>query len=70
MAAMPAFEESRCVGETDACEYVRLDFVLSFSCSYLGFCSIRFAPPLVISEEDLLKAVRIIGKCLEDLDKV
>ncbi|KAK0440063.1 putative ornithine aminotransferase [Armillaria borealis] len=31
---------------------------------------IRFAPPLVISEEDLLKAVRIIGKCLEDLDKV
>ncbi|KAK0494389.1 ornithine-oxo-acid aminotransferase [Armillaria luteobubalina] len=31
---------------------------------------IRFAPPLVISEEDLLKAVRIIGECLEDLDKV
>lgn len=32
--------------------------------------SIRFAPPLVISEEDLMKAVRIIGECLEDLDKV
>ncbi|KAI0750369.1 ornithine aminotransferase [Irpex lacteus] len=31
---------------------------------------IRFAPPLVISEEDLLKAVRIIGESLEDLDKV
>ncbi|KAK0189409.1 ornithine-oxo-acid aminotransferase [Armillaria mellea] len=31
---------------------------------------IRFAPPLVISEEDLLKAVRIIGECLDDLDKV
>ncbi|KAK0200714.1 ornithine-oxo-acid aminotransferase [Desarmillaria ectypa] len=31
---------------------------------------IRFAPPLVILEEDLLKAVRIIGECLEDLDKV
>ncbi|KAK0457022.1 ornithine-oxo-acid aminotransferase [Desarmillaria tabescens] len=31
---------------------------------------IRFAPPLVISGEDLLKAVRIIGECLEDLDKV
>lgn len=32
--------------------------------------SIRFAPPLVISEEDLLKAVKIIGECLDDLDKV
>ena len=32
--------------------------------------SIRFAPPLVISEEELLKAVRIIEECLFDLDKV
>ena len=32
--------------------------------------SIRFAPPLVITEEDLMKAVSIIGECLEDLDKV
>ncbi|KAJ3819895.1 ornithine aminotransferase [Lentinula raphanica] len=31
---------------------------------------IRFAPPLVITREDLLKAVRIIGECLDDLDKV
>jgi hypothetical protein len=31
---------------------------------------VRFAPPLVISEEDLKKAVKIIGECLEDLDKV
>ncbi|THU85517.1 ornithine-oxo-acid aminotransferase [Dendrothele bispora CBS 962.96] len=31
---------------------------------------IRFAPPLVISEDDLLKAVKIIGECLEDLDKL
>ncbi|KAF9074372.1 ornithine aminotransferase [Rhodocollybia butyracea] len=31
---------------------------------------IRFAPPLVISEEDLLKSVRIIGECLNDLDKL
>ncbi|KAE9396215.1 ornithine aminotransferase [Gymnopus androsaceus JB14] len=31
---------------------------------------IRFAPPLVISEEDLLKAVKIIGECLNDLDKL
>ncbi|KAG5338791.1 hypothetical protein C0989_006218 [Termitomyces sp. Mn162] len=31
---------------------------------------VRFAPPLVITEEDLKKAVRIIGECLEDLDKL
>ncbi|KIP03032.1 hypothetical protein PHLGIDRAFT_130394 [Phlebiopsis gigantea 11061_1 CR5-6] len=31
---------------------------------------IRFAPPLVISEEDQMKAVSIIGECLEDLDKL
>jgi ornithine--oxo-acid transaminase len=30
--------------------------------------SVRFAPPLVISEEDLAKAVKIIGECLADLD--
>jgi len=29
---------------------------------------IRFAPPLVISEADLMKAVKIIGECLADLD--
>lgn len=32
--------------------------------------SIRFAPPLVIEEEDLLNAVKIIGESLIDLDKV
>lgn len=32
--------------------------------------SIRFAPPLVIEEEDLKRAVRIIGECLADLDTV
>lgn len=31
---------------------------------------IRFAPPLVISEEDLAKAVRILGESLADLDKL
>ncbi|KAJ4480880.1 ornithine-oxo-acid aminotransferase [Lentinula aciculospora] len=31
---------------------------------------IRFAPPLVISEEDLLKGVKVIGQCLDDLDEV
>jgi acetylornithine/succinyldiaminopimelate/putrescine aminotransferase len=32
--------------------------------------SIRFAPPLVISEEDVRKAIKIIGESLEELDKV
>lgn len=32
--------------------------------------TIRFAPPLVISEEESAKAIRIIGECLADLDKV
>ena len=32
--------------------------------------SVRFAPPLVISEEDLRKAVKTIGECLADLDVV
>ncbi|EPQ55929.1 ornithine-oxo-acid aminotransferase [Gloeophyllum trabeum ATCC 11539] len=31
---------------------------------------IRFAPPLVISEEDLDKAIGIIESCLNDLDKL
>ncbi|KAF8824625.1 hypothetical protein HHX47_DHR8000316 [Lentinula edodes] len=31
---------------------------------------IRFAPPLVISEEDLLKSVKVLGECLNDLDKL
>ncbi|KAH9851313.1 ornithine-oxo-acid aminotransferase [Lenzites betulinus] len=31
---------------------------------------IRFAPPLVISEEDMMKAVGIIESALEDLDKL
>ncbi|KAG6329832.1 hypothetical protein ID866_9258 [Astraeus odoratus] len=31
---------------------------------------IRFAPPLVISEEDLKKAIKVIAECLEDLDKL
>jgi len=31
---------------------------------------VRFAPPLVILEEDLRKAVDIIGQCLADLDEL
>lgn len=32
--------------------------------------SIRFAPPLVITEEDLLKGVAIIEESLSELDTV
>lgn len=32
--------------------------------------SIRFAPPLVISEDDLMKAVKVIETSLLDLDRV
>ncbi|KAJ7042983.1 ornithine-oxo-acid aminotransferase [Mycena alexandri] len=31
---------------------------------------VRFAPPLVIEEADLLRAVQIIGECLTDLDRL
>ncbi|KAG1742596.1 pyridoxal phosphate-dependent transferase [Suillus occidentalis] len=31
---------------------------------------VRFAPPLVILEEDLRKAIAIIGQCLTDLDQL
>lgn len=31
---------------------------------------VRFAPPLVIEEQDLLKAIKIIEQCLLDLDKL
>ncbi|KAI5830544.1 ornithine aminotransferase [Schizophyllum commune Tattone D] len=31
---------------------------------------IRFAPPLVIEEADLRKAIKIIAECLDDLDKL
>ncbi|RXW18097.1 hypothetical protein EST38_g7765 [Candolleomyces aberdarensis] len=31
---------------------------------------IRFAPPLVIEEDDLRRAIRMIGQCLEDIDVI
>ncbi|KAJ7844080.1 ornithine-oxo-acid aminotransferase [Mycena olivaceomarginata] len=36
------------------------------------FCliGVRFAPPLVIEEADLVKAVKIIGECLVDLERL
>lgn len=34
------------------------------------FESVRFTPPLVISEEDLQQAIDVIGQALIDLDQV
>jgi len=31
---------------------------------------VRFAPPLVIEEEDLRRAIKVIGECLQDLDNL
>jgi ornithine--oxo-acid transaminase len=36
----------------------------------IGKPRVRLAPPLVISEEDLMRAVTVIGSCLADLDNV
>ena len=36
----------------------------------MSWRSIRFAPPLVIEEEDLRKAINVIAEALKDLDEV
>lgn len=46
-------------------DYLCVDFKLTHP-----MYSIRFAPPLVISEDDLMKAVNIIKLSLQDLDNV
>ena len=56
MAVLFAVEEHRCFGETDVCVLFCFivswcDFWSSFYCFF--FFSVRFAPPLVISEEDM-----------------
>ena len=70
MAILSLAEEQGCVGEADSCQYVSPFIFFSGGTGHLTAYSIRFAPPLVISEEDLMKAVDIIKQCLEDLDKV
>ena len=50
--------------------YSRLSFLWIVDDSLILWFSIRFAPPLVISEEDLKKALKVIAECLDDLDKV
>ena len=69
MAILSPAEEQGSVSEADSCQHVS-PFIYNGDVGHLTACSIRFAPPLVISEEDLMKAVDIIKQCLEDLDKV
>jgi 4-aminobutyrate aminotransferase-like enzyme len=78
-----AHEEQRALGEANACQHVsdaaRVGRVVNDRASGPGFGlsdvanasrSIRFAPPLVISEEDLRRAIKIIGESLAELDEV
>lgn len=74
MAVLFAFEEQRRFGEADARQYVCVPSLFC-CCNFLTvlllcFSSVRFAPPLVISEEDMKEAVKIIGECLLDFDQV
>jgi hypothetical protein len=70
MAILLATEEPRGSGEANPLQHVRnLMVSRSIDCNFLR-CSVRFAPPLVILEEDLRKAIAIIGQCLTDLDQV
>ena len=70
VAVLFAVEESGRAGEADARQHVG-DRVLCLMMMML-MCrgSIRFAPPLVISEEELETAMGRIEQCLDDFDKV
>ena len=75
MAVLFAFEEQRRFGEADARQYVCVPLlcclqILIFFFFFASFSSVRFAPPLVISEEEMKEAVKTIGECLVDFDQV
>lgn len=75
MAALPAVKEQRGVGKAHPYQHVSYWFrcFVTYKTNELRFfflARIRFAPPLVISEEDLAHAVKVIGECLIDLDKL
>lgn len=52
------------------CTLYFLDSVIRITLLTLCDYSIRLAPPLVISEEDLTKSIQIIKESLEELDTV
>lgn len=70
MAALFVDEEQGLVGQAYSCQHVRFISFGMMTSLLIKRCSIRFAPPLVISEEDVRKAVKIIGESLEELDTV
>ena len=72
MAALPFAEESGRACQTDAREHVSAAFLFKNKeeTDELECYSIRFSPPLVISEEDLQRGIEIIKQALNDLDEV
>ena len=71
MAILPAAEEQGCARKADTPQYVSR--VLSFRALSLDqyLCilhSIRFSPPLVITDAELQKAIGIILQSLGDFD--
>lgn len=68
MAVLFAAQEPGRARQADTCQHVgdRVSSLIDGD----GVCSIRFAPPLVISEEELETAMRRIEECLYDFDKV
>ncbi|KAJ7836656.1 ornithine-oxo-acid aminotransferase [Mycena olivaceomarginata] len=81
VAVLPPVEGEGRVGEDDAWECVSVSILLGATAteparlfsSLLPFarsCMVRFAPPLVIEGADLVKAVKIIGECLVDIERL
>ena len=85
MAALPFAEESGRACQADAREHVSAFFLFKnkeetdqLECyqliqkkqKKLECYSIRFSPPLVISEEHLQRGIEIIKQALNDLDEV
>ena len=66
---MPVDEVEGAAREADAREHVSGQRRMR-AMSQCANGSIRFAPPLVISEEDVRKAVKIIAESLEEFDTI
>lgn len=69
---MPLTSESGPSGQADSYQHVSALFrcIGAVLIMPIAHNSIRFAPPLVISEAELDKAISIIEGALSDLDKV
>ena len=69
MGVLFVVEGSWCVGQAHPPQHVSNSSRYPSSLSS-QFFRIRFAPPLVIEEDDLRRVIRTIGQCLEDIDVV